>query len=188
MSFYQKKLFQLLVVLGTGATFVGSAKAQSKGPSSSQTPYDLPVSSGWRTTSILTTGDSVPLTGSTSGQTYRMAGVPDGLGAFANADGKTFTVLMNHEIAIPNFAPFTSTGYTRAQGGYGAFVSEWVIDKATLKVISGQDSLYQVQYAYRRLATNEMIPPTMAYLKRVAVCDTRRADRACPKVLPNERP
>jgi hypothetical protein len=57
-----------------------------------------------------------------------------------------------------------------------------------LKVISGQDSLYQVQYAYRRLATMEMIPPTTAYLKRIVVCDSRRPDRACPKITPDARP
>src|SRR5262245_40270588 len=60
-----------------------------------------------------------------------MAGIPDGLGAFDNGDG-TFTVLMNHE--IPGGA-----GAVRAHGANGAFVSEWVIDKTTLQVLSGHD-------------------------------------------------
>ena len=40
--------------------------------------------------SILTAGDSV--------NGYRMAGWPDGLGAYDNGDG-TFTLLMNHELS-----------------------------------------------------------------------------------------
>ena len=49
-----------------------------------------------------------------------------------------------------------------------------------LKVISGADSLYSVQYAYRAAPTREMIPPTMAYLRQVLVCDTRAAPHPCP--------
>src|SRR5580765_5208661 len=62
-----------------------------QGPSSSQTPYLVRTTPGIVTTSVLTTGDSV--------DGYRMAGIPDGLGAFDNGDG-TFTVLMNHEIPV----------------------------------------------------------------------------------------
>lgn len=49
-----------------------------------------------------------------------------------------------------------------------------------MKVISGADSLYSVQYAYRKPAAADLIPPTLAYLKRVVACDTRRPDRPCP--------
>ncbi|WP_311972760.1 alkaline phosphatase PhoX [Bradyrhizobium agreste] len=77
---------------------------------------------------MLTTGDSV--------NGYKMAGIPDGLGAFDNGDG-TFTVLMNHELR-------SSDGIPRAHGGTGAFVSEWVIDKTTLQVLSGKDLIHDV--------------------------------------------
>src|SRR5262245_58030963 len=80
---------------------------------STATPYVVPANPAVDVRSILTTGDSVG--------TYRMAGIPDGLGAFDNGNG-TFTVLMNHEL------PATA-GVTRAHGGTGAFVSKWVIDK-----------------------------------------------------------
>src|SRR5580658_2871222 len=46
-----------------------------------------------------------------------------------------------------------------------------------LKVISGSDSLYSVQYGYRRALDKDLIGPAMDYLRQVAVCDTRRADR-----------
>lgn len=49
-----------------------------------------------------------------------------------------------------------------------------------LKATSGADSLYSVQYAFRREMSEELIGPAMGYLKRVSVCDTRRADRPCP--------
>ncbi len=68
-----------------------------------------------------------------------MVGAPDGLGAFDNGNG-TFTLLMNHEIQ-------SSQGVTRAHGSAGAFVSQWVIDKNTLCVQSGQD-LVQTVYTW----------------------------------------
>src|SRR5262245_32592435 len=77
------------------------------------TPYLLPVDPSVTTRAILTVGDVVPLTGTTTGQTYRMVGVPDGLGAFDNGDG-TFTLLMNHEL-------LATQGVTRAHGSNGAF-------------------------------------------------------------------
>ncbi|WP_245474813.1 phytase [Bradyrhizobium sp. Leo121] len=99
-----------------------------KGPSSSQTPYLLSSDSYVYTQSLLTTGDSVG--------GYKMAGIPDGLGAFDNGDG-TFTVLMNHEIGA-------NLGVARAHGGTGAFISEWVFDKTTLQAVSGKDLIHDV--------------------------------------------
>ncbi|MGL1386160.1 hypothetical protein ACSTJO_00300, partial [Vibrio parahaemolyticus] len=46
----------------------------------------------------------------------------------------TVTVLSNHEIN-------STLGTVRADGAKGAYVSELVIDKATLSVISGQDAI-----------------------------------------------
>ena len=60
-----------------------------------------------------------------------MVGIPDGLGAFNNGDD-TFTVLMNHEIPHP-------MGATRAHGHLGAFISEWIINKSDLSVVSVND-------------------------------------------------
>ncbi|MGY3604978.1 MULTISPECIES: phytase [unclassified Bradyrhizobium] len=99
-----------------------------KGPSSSQTPYLVSSDSHVYTQSLLTAGDSVG--------GYKMAGIPDGLGAFDNGDG-TFTVLMNHEIG-------GNLGVARAHGGTGAFISEWVFDKTTLQAVSGKDLIHDV--------------------------------------------
>ena len=99
-----------------------------KGPSSSQGPYLLSSDSHVYTESLLTAGNGV--------NGYKMAGIPDGLGAFDNGDG-TFTVLMNHEISA-------GAGAVRAHGGTGAFVSEWVFDKTTLQAVSGKDLMHDV--------------------------------------------
>ena len=64
------------LLLGSGA--VHAAPSQ-QGPSSSQSPYLVRTVPGVVTKSILTTGDSVG--------GYRMAGIPDGLGAFDNGNG-----------------------------------------------------------------------------------------------------
>lgn len=98
------------------------------GPSSSQTPYVVPVAAGVKITSILTTGDSVG--------GYKMVGIPDGLGAYDNYDG-TFTLLMNHELG-------NTVGVARNHGSIGAFVSRWVINKSDLKVIGGADLMQRV--------------------------------------------
>ncbi len=50
-----------------------------------------------------------------------------------------------------------------------------------IKVISGSDSLYSVQYAIRSEVTADAARSALAYLRGVTVCDTRRADRSCPK-------
>jgi hypothetical protein len=99
-----------------------------KGPSSSETPYLVSTDSHVYTESLLTVGDGVG--------GYKMAGIPDGLGAFDNGDG-TFTVLMNHEIG-------NTGGVERAHGATGAFVSQWVFDKTTLEVKSGNDLIQNV--------------------------------------------
>ncbi|MBB3860679.1 uncharacterized protein YjiK [Novosphingobium hassiacum] len=105
---------------------------------SSQTPYLLPVAGNVTVQAILTTGDTVSKVG---GGTYRMAGIPDGLGMFDNGDG-TVTVLMNQEIGASGGAPL---GVVRAHGAAGAFVTQLVIDKATLGVISGEDAIKTVK-------------------------------------------
>ncbi|MEO5767547.1 MAG: hypothetical protein ABIS92_04295 [Polyangia bacterium] len=92
------------------------------------TPYLIPAAPGVLTKDLLTAGDSVG--------GYRMAGIPDGLGAFDNGDG-TFTVLMNHELT-------GTVGVPRAHGGRGAFISKWSIRKSDLTVLSGADLIKQV--------------------------------------------
>jgi hypothetical protein len=105
------------------------------GPSSSQSPYLVRTRPGVVTMSVLTTGDAVNF--KPDGVTpYRMAGIPDGLGAFDNGDG-TFTLLMNHELT-------SADGIARAHGFKGAFVSQWTIDKDTLTVLHGEDLMKTV--------------------------------------------
>ena len=102
--------------------------SQVTGPSSTQSPYLVSSDSHVIVESLLTAGDTVG--------GYKMAGIPDGLGAYDNGDG-TFTVLMNHEFG-------GTSGAVRAHGAQGAFVSQWVIDKGTLQVLSGHDLMQHV--------------------------------------------
>lgn len=117
------------LVTGTAVASPGAAT----GPSSSESPYLVPAQPGVVLKSILTVGDSVPTAGD---GTYRMVGIPDGLGAFDNGDG-TFTVLMNHELA-------TGAGVVRSHGAKGAFVSKWTIRKEDLSVTRGEDLMSRV--------------------------------------------
>src|SRR5262245_39369783 len=111
------------------------------------TPYIVPINPAVTTQALLTVGDSVG--------GYRMVGIPDGLGAFDNGDG-TFTLLMNHELG-------NTSGVTRAHGSAGAFVSEWIIDKTTLQVLSGQDLMQQVFLWDTATQSSSTIPSTFAF-------------------------
>ncbi len=110
----------------------GSKKLVNYNPSnlsvSTQSSYLIPAAPGVKFNAILTAGDEI--------NGYKMAGIPDGTGAFDNNDG-TFTLLVNHE--IPN-----TSGAVRAHGAKGAFVSKWVINKSDLSVVSGSDLISKV--------------------------------------------
>ena len=110
----------------TGAAFAAPAQT---GPSTTTTPYVQGARPGVVTKSILTVGDSVG--------GYKMAGIPDGLGAFDNGDG-TFTVLMNHELGA-------TSGVQRDHGTAGSFISKWTIEKGNLRVTAGEDLIKQVK-------------------------------------------
>jgi hypothetical protein len=94
-----------------------------QGPSSSRAPYVIPTDPAVSTTSIITTGDSVA--------GYRFGGIPDGLGAFS-ARGGSFRLLANHELT-------ETSGIVRRHGEKGAYVSDWTIQRKTLKVTHGSD-------------------------------------------------
>src|SRR5215510_5731309 len=136
MKFARKTVLSSLLVVILLFVTAGTALANAiTGPSSSQSPYIVRSQPGVVTKAILTVGDSVNL--KPDGLTpYRMVGIPDGLGAFDNGDG-TFTLLMNHEIA-------DGLGITRAHGAPGAFVSKWIIRKADLTVLHGEDLIQNV--------------------------------------------
>jgi len=111
----------------------------STGPSSSASPYVVPVAPGVEIRSIVTTGDVIDTkTGpaAQAGHPYKFGGIPDGIGAFDNHDG-TFTVLVNHELG-------SSSGVEREHGSKGAYVTELVVDKDTLEVVGAQDLIDHV--------------------------------------------
>jgi hypothetical protein len=112
---------------GAGAALLSQAGlrfAAAIGPSTKTNPYVLPSVSNVETVSLLTVGDGA------AGNGYRMVGIPDGLGAFNQ--GNTFSLLMNHELT-------NTSGIVRAHGSKGAFVSQWTIDKSTMRVLEGWD-------------------------------------------------
>ena len=125
----KSRTLALTLVAATASAAIVVRAASITGPSSSESPYIVRAVPGVVTTSILTAGDSVG--------GYRMAGIPDGLGAFDNGDG-TFTLLVNHEIPA-------SSSVVRAHGAKGAFVSRWIVASDDLAVLSGEDLIRSVQ-------------------------------------------
>jgi hypothetical protein len=131
MHWKRTTIVAVAVVLGASAVY-----AQATGPTSSESPYIVPTAPDWSATSLLTVGDEP------AGSTYRMVGIPDGLGALAGRFDKTtgelladpafITVFMNHELGA-------TSGAVRAHGRSGAFVSEWTVELNSLSVIAGRD-------------------------------------------------
>ena len=93
-------------------------------PNTTATPYVIPSIPGVFTFPLLTVGDKAADNG------YALTGIADGLGAFSQ--GRTFTLLMNHELT-------NTAGGVRKHGSKGAFVSKWTLDRNTMAVLSGED-------------------------------------------------
>lgn len=153
----KKNLTKLIIGLG----IVGSAMAQTitTGPSSSQSPYLNPVTSGYSITSVITASQTVG--------NYTVSGLLDGAGAFDNNDG-TFTMLISHEAG-------NTAGSVRTHGSAGAFVSKWVINKTTLAVVSGVDLIQNVYLWNPSTSTysifNATTPSTLAAFNRFCSSD-----------------
>ena len=120
------KILSVMVKVALATASVSAMADQ--GPSTTRAPYLQAVAPGVSITSILAAGEAIG--------DYRWVGLPDGLGAYKSGKD-TITVLVNHEIASPN-------GIVRAHGGNGAFVSELVINRKNLQVMSGADLIKNV--------------------------------------------
>lgn len=131
-----------LVGATTALAVVGSTHAQtvsSTGPSSSATPYVVPVAGTpvSMIRSILTVGDEVA--------GYPMLGIPDGMGGFLTG-GNSMALFVNHELTA------TASGYRHAHQpkGFagGAYISRWDLDITPgadfLKAIDGKDAILSV--------------------------------------------
>lgn len=79
-------LLLALVASAALAAIAVTAPGGSTGSSSSQSPYLVRSQPGVVLKSIVSVGDAVPKTG---GGSYRMVGIPDGLGAFDNGDARS---------------------------------------------------------------------------------------------------
>jgi hypothetical protein len=118
-----------VVVAGTSvAAFLTSVK-----------PYAVSIDAGYVHKPLLSVGDAVPET-TDSTKSYRMIGIPDGLGAHSNGNG-TVTVYMNHELTSA-----TSTEPIVGDPMYrGAFVSKYIVRASDGEVLSGErayDTVY----------------------------------------------
>ena len=104
------------------------SRAGAIGPSTDTEPYLVPVADGVHIRSLLTVED-----GGSASDGYELTGLPDGLGAVA-AGGTEFALLMNHEIDA-------GAGGVRRHGQRGAYVSTFTIDRVSLEVKEGSDTI-----------------------------------------------
>ncbi|HYO43520.1 MAG TPA: alkaline phosphatase PhoX [Candidatus Limnocylindrales bacterium] len=157
----QPRRFARIGVCAGAAMLVAAAPVMAAtpaktGPSSSQSPYVVPIAPGVRTTSILTVGDSVG--------GYRLVGIPDGLGVIRGEDDE-FRLLANHELGA-------SVGIGRAHGGTGgAFVSQWSIDGEDLAVDAGSDLIRTIWFWNPTTGAYETRTGSAANLARLCSAD-----------------
>ena len=136
----RKRLIGVLAVATLTAVGVAAATAAIQ----PRKPYAVGIAEGYVTTKLISSGDTVPETSNPSKQ-FKFVGIPDGLGAHANADGSK-TVYVNHELAA-----FTSAGAVILSEpvvgdpkNRGAFVSKLVLSRDG-QVASGErayDNVY----------------------------------------------
>jgi Alkaline phosphatase PhoX len=119
----------VVAALAVGGTVMSIGDSVSAGTSIK--PYVEAVGPEYEVRALLSVGDVVPETSDPSRQ-FRMAGIPDGLGAYPNSDG-TQTLFMSHE-ANRGATPQPLVGAPRYRG---AFVSKWILD-ADGDVVSGE--------------------------------------------------
>ena len=111
----RRTLIFLVVLVGVVVTAVATASTSVK-------PYVAAVGDEYEVDALFSVGDTVPLLGGTG--TYRMVGIPDGLGAHANGDGTT-TLYMNSEFPAATLSePVVGGAKNR-----GAIVSKWILDE-----------------------------------------------------------
>lgn len=173
-------MVQSRISLAAAAAFglAGLASAQSvlTGPSSSATPYVRPIAGGPAIdiVSFLSVGDSVNLRADNL-TPYRLAGIPDGMGAYSNGDG-TMTLFVNHEHTSTAAAGFQRAHQPAGVSG-GAFVSRWIVNTTPgadfLRVTNGQDLMTSVAtatngaggglYTFNRFCSADMALPIAFY-------------------------
>ncbi len=115
-----------------GAAHAGKERDQRATPTTTVQPYLKPTAVGVNIKSHLTVDDLSADNG------YELAGVPDGLGAFASKKNKA-VVLMNHEFN-------DDEGIVRRHGEKGSFMSRLVIDQETGRVTHGRDLMDDIRY------------------------------------------
>ncbi len=123
-----------LVAAGTASSSASPSHhvpATATGPSTTVSPYVLPVAAGVSITSLLTVDDKP------AGNGVGMVGVPDGLGV--TKQGRDAVVYMNQEFQA-------AQGAVHAHGQPGAFVTRNVIDRRTGEVKEATDFITTVRH------------------------------------------
>ncbi len=166
------KTMSLGVSLALAVSCAASAQSILTGPSSSATPYVRAVAGGPAVDimSFLTIGDSVNFRA--DGVTpYKLAGIPDGMGAYDNGDG-TMTLFVNHEHTNTAAAGFQRAHQPSGVTG-GSFVSRWIVNTTPgadfLRVTNGQDLMTSVAtttngaggglYTFNRFCSADLAAP-----------------------------
>ncbi len=151
------KVTKTLLSVAISAAMLPMVAVAEIGPSTSQTPYLNASNADVEFTSILSVGD-ITKKKHKGNETYRMVGIPDGLGAYDNNDG-TITVVMNHELG-------SDKGIVRDHGAKGAFISKWQIRKNDLKVLNGEDLIKNLalvdptKNAFNRFCSADLATPS----------------------------
>jgi hypothetical protein len=105
-------------------------------PGTNQLPYAIPATPGVSLQALLSVGDTVTRTSTSTPDGYRMTGIPDGMGAYRDEQG-LIHVFMNHEFGDGRNKLIETIPVVGGPAIKGAYVSEFILDPQNANVVSG---------------------------------------------------
>lgn len=123
----------------------GSAGAIFGGqPGTDQLPYTIPAKPGVTLQALLSVGDTVTRTSTLTPDSYRLTGIPDGMGAYRDEQGRIH-VFLNHEFGDGRNGLIYTIPVVDEPGIKGAYVSELILDPQNANVLSGDLAFNQAK-------------------------------------------
>ena len=113
-------------------------------PGTAQDAYAVAAYPGVTLQPLLSVGDTVTRTTGSVPDGYRMTGIPDGMGAYRDEQGKVH-VFLNHEFGDSRFGFIETIPVLGEPPIKGAYVSELILDPDNANVISGDLAFTQAK-------------------------------------------
>ncbi len=153
----------LLSVFGRGGNGGAGGKGADGGvfgnePGTDQLPYAIPTKPRVELQQLLSVGETVTRTSTSTPDGYRLTGIPDGMGIYGDEQGQIH-LFMNHEFGDGRNGIIYTAPVVGEAGIKGAYVSEFILDPTNGNVVSGDLAFTQAK---------QWDPDTQTFIDRTA--------------------